>query len=403
MIDSELQSKKARVETTTLSSTKHHVDLRSDTVTKPTTLMRQAMSEAEVGDDVFGDDPTVIKLEKEVASLFGKEASLFFPSGTMCNLVSVMTHCTKRGSEVILGSKCHIHIYEQAGIAQIAGVGSCVLPNLDDGTIDVKAIEEAIRTPNIHFPVTELIALENTHNYCGGKVLSKDYLKSVHVLSQRKNIPIHLDGARIWNAADASGLSLEEMASYVDTLSVCLSKGLGAPSGSLLVGTKSFIERARRTRKAVGGGMRQVGILAAAGLQAISDYQLLGIIKEDHRRAQILAHGLSKIDGLLLDPQSVQTNIIFVSMDMTKFTTTTTATATDTRTGAGVTTSSEGESTDYASELMSAVSEYGVKVLPKSQSTLRLVVHRDLCDEDMTYTVAVFEQVMRQLLLAAHC
>jgi threonine aldolase len=234
------------------------VDLRSDTVTRPSLAMRTAMFEAEVGDDVFGDDPTVQILEDKVSKMFEKEAALFFPTGTMSNLAATMSWCSSRGSEVILGDKSHIFLFEQGGSAQIAGVSSRTLPNNPDGTIDIDQIEEAIRRPNIHFPMTELISIENTHNFCGGRVLPNGYVNSLSALAKQKGIPLHLDGARIWNAATATDTPLAELVRGVDSASVCLSKGLGAPVGSLLIGPTSLIKKARRIRKVLGGGMRQV-------------------------------------------------------------------------------------------------------------------------------------------------
>ena len=240
------------------------VDLRSDTVTRPSSAMRTAMFEAEVGDDVFGDDPTVLKLESRMSQLFQKESALFFPSGTMSNLAATMSWCTKRGSEMILGDSSHMFLYEQGGVAQLAGVLPRCLQNELDGSIHLHSIEKAVRQNNIHFPVTELIALEDTHNYCGGRVLPKGYLESVGAYARSRDIAVHLDGARIWNAAAASQTPLHEIVKGADSVSVCLSKGLGAPAGSVLLGPSAFIERARRSRKALGGGMRQVGILASA-------------------------------------------------------------------------------------------------------------------------------------------
>lgn len=236
------------------------IDLRSDTVTKPSSLMRKVMFEAEVGDDVFEEDPTVNKLEHRVATMFGKESSLFLPTGTMSNLAATMAWCGSRGSEAIVGSSSHIYLYEQSNIAQIAGVSPHVLPNQLDGTIDLNLIERGIRANNIHFPVTELISIENTHNYCGGRIIPSTYLESLYQLAKSNNIPVHLDGARIWNAASASGTTLSKLAESADSITACLSKGLGAPVGSMLVGPTSFIKKARRIRKALGGGMRQSGM-----------------------------------------------------------------------------------------------------------------------------------------------
>eukprot|EP01031_Cornospumella_fuschlensis_P036547 gene36547-44335_t len=228
------------------------IDLRSDTVTKPTPAMRKLMGEAEVGDDVFGEDPTVNLLEARVAKMFNKEKALFLPSGTMSNLVACMTWCTSRGSEMILGDSSHIHLFEQGGVSSIGGIATKMLPNKPDGTIDLGLLEASIRTQNIHFPLTELISLENTHNFCGGRVLSSQYMEDIGWLSNRHSVPVHVDGARIWNAATHTGKSPAQLTAAAASVSVCFSKGLGAPAGSALVGPEGFVQRARRLRKALG-------------------------------------------------------------------------------------------------------------------------------------------------------
>ena len=249
------------------------IDLRSDTVTLPTCEMREAMSIALVGDDVYCEDPTVQILEKRVAKMFQKESALFFPSGTMSNLTAVLSWCSTRGSEIIVGDNSHMFLFEQAGASQFGGVSLRTVPNLPDGTMNIDTINSAIREDDIHEPVTKLICIENTHNACGGTVLPISFLKELKDLSDKHNIPIHLDGARIWNAIKAMKKEPHEISIYVDSLSVCLSKGLGAPIGSLLIGSMGFIIKARRIRKALGGGMRQVGILAAAGIKALDDFE----------------------------------------------------------------------------------------------------------------------------------
>lgn len=344
------------------------VDLRSDTVTKPSANMRKAMSEAVVGDDVFGEDPTLIELEAKVAGMFRKEASLFVPTGTMSNLAAVMSWCQSRGSEMILGHNSHIHVYEQGGAAQLAGVYSQVLQNNADGSIDIEAIENAIRIPNIHFPKTELIALENTHNMCGGRIVSIDYMKELYKVASDRGIPVHVDGARIWNAAAGSGVPLHEWGSCADSLSVCLSKGLGAPVGSVLVGPRAFIDRARRTRKALGGGMRQAGVLAAAGLRALSDYEG-GILQIDHDRAKRLGVGISEISGFHVNTDHLETNIFLVDLD------------------AAAPAEWDGQ------RLSASLKELGVKTLLKGPRTLRLVVHRDLEEADIEYTLQCFRAI----------
>lgn len=289
------------------------IDLRSDTVTKPTPAMRRAMADAEVGDDVYGEDPTVNRLEAMVAERLGKEAAVFVPSGTMGNLIAVLSHCG-RGDEMILGDQSHIFHYEQGGSAAVGGVHPRTLPNRADGTIDLAQIEDAIRSDNEHYPVTRLIALENTHNRCGGAVLTPAYIDSVGALAKTRGIKLHIDGARLWNAAVALGESPARLVAAADSVSVCFSKGLAAPVGSAVAGAHEFIRRARRMRKQVGGGMRQAGVLAAAAIVALE--QMVERLAEDHANAAQLARGLAAIDGIALDPATVSTNIVY--FDVTK-------------------------------------------------------------------------------------
>lgn len=351
------------------TSNRKVVDLRSDTVTRPNLAMRTAMFEAVVGDDVFGDDPTVHILEKKLAVMFEKESALFFPSGTMSNLAATMSWCGSRGSEMILGDSSHMFLYEQGGVSQIAGVLPRTISNQRDGTINLESIEKAVRQNNIHFPVTELIALEDTHNFCGGRVLPKGYLEAVSSFAKSRDIALHLDGARIWNAATTSKSSLAAATKGADSISVCLSKGLGAPSGSVLLGPKDFIERARRCRKALGGGMRQVGILAAAGLQAIADYEA-GILVPDHHKARLLANAIAGISGFSVTLDAVETNIVLVNVD-----------------GEG------GDPTTVAALLK----ERNILALPFGLRSVRLVTHRDIQDEDVDVVVTAFRDVSAQV------
>ena len=284
------------------------IDLRSDTVTQPTPAMRRALAAAEVGDDVYGEDPTVNRLEALVAARLGKEAALFVPSGTMGNLIAVLSHCG-RGDEMILGDQSHIFHYEQGGSAAVGGVHPRTLPNQPDGTIDLHLIEESIRGDNEHYPVTRLIALENTHNRCGGAVLTPAYSDAVGALARTHGLRLHIDGARLWNAAVALGEPPARLVAAADSVSVCFSKGLAAPVGSAVVGDAAFIRRARRMRKQVGGGMRQAGVLAAAAIVALEE--MVERLAEDHTHAQQLAQGLAAIDGIALDPATVQTNIVY--------------------------------------------------------------------------------------------
>lgn len=287
------------------------IDLRSDTVTQPTAAMRQAMAEAPVGDDVYGEDPSINRLQQMAAERLGKEAGLFVPSGTMGNLAAVLAHC-QRGDEVILGNLSHTFVFEAGGISALGGVHSCQLRNQPDGTIDLEEIRAAVRPDDIHHPITRLICLENTHNRCGGVALSVDYTRAVGELAHSLGLSLHLDGARLFNAAAAQGVSARSLAEPVDSVTFCLSKGLSAPVGSVLCGSQDFIKRARRVRKMLGGGMRQAGVLAAAGIVALET--MTGRLVEDHERARRLAGQLGQIPGLVIDPGSPSTNMIFMNL-----------------------------------------------------------------------------------------
>jgi threonine aldolase len=285
------------------------IDLRSDTVSKPSDAMRHAMASAEVGDDVFGDDPTVRALEERAAGLLGKEAALFVPSGTMGNLLSVMTH-TRPGDEILLGDQSHIFQYELGGAARIANVLTRPLANHEDGSIDPAAIAAAIRQENLHSPGTTLLCLENTHNRCGGAALPLTVMDEMTAVARERKVAVHLDGARVFNAAAALGVPAARIARDCDSVSFCLSKGLGCPVGSVLCGPGEFIERARRNRKLLGGGMRQVGILAAAGLYAL-DHNITRL-SDDHANARVLADGLRKLAPFR--PNDPATNIVVVDI-----------------------------------------------------------------------------------------
>ena len=287
------------------------VDLRSDTVTLPSPSMRKAMYEAELGDDVFQDDPTVNRLEERVASLFGKEASLFVASGTMGNLVALLTHC-RRGAQVILGNRSHIYHYEQGGMAALGGIHACPIENLPDGTLDPNTIENEITPDDLHFPRTELICLENTWN---GVPLKPAYTSTVAAIAKRYNLKMHLDGARIFNASLALGVPVNQLAREFDSVQFCFSKGLSAPVGSMVCGSKQFIDEARRNRKLVGGGMRQAGVLAAACIVALDE--MIDRLAEDHENAHALAEGLAQIPGINVDLSKVQTNMVLFSVTNT--------------------------------------------------------------------------------------
>ncbi|XP_065118798.2 uncharacterized protein [Paramisgurnus dabryanus] len=288
------------------------VDLRSDAGTKPGAAMRKTMAEAELGDDVFAEDPAVNELQKEAADMFGMEAALFVPTVTMGNLIAVMVHCRERGDEMIVGDLSHIYIYEQGGSAQLAGIHSVAVTTLADGTFDLDQLISKIRHgyPNPHYPRSRLVCIENTHNIQGGRVLPLSFLQELRSVADKFDLAVHMDGARLMNAAVAQGVHPSVILQHCHSVSVCLSKGLGAPVGTMLCGSKYFIERAVRARKALGGGMRQAGILAAAGRIALSD--MIGRLEEDHRNARHFAEALIQCQPALyqLDLATVETNIV---------------------------------------------------------------------------------------------
>lgn len=282
------------------------IDLRSDTVTKPTAAMREAMARAEVGDDVFGDDPTVKALESQTAELLGKEAALFVPSGTMANQLAIRSH-TEPGDEILVEANAHIYYYEGGGPAALSGV-MCRCINGQRGIFTGADVEAALRPADPHFPRTRLVCLENTHNRGGGKIWSIGQVQEVAAAARKHGLQLHLDGARLWNASVAAGIPERDYAAYFDTVSVCFSKGLGAPVGSALAGPKAFIERARRFRKMFGGGMRQAGIIAAGALFALANHRAR--LAEDHANAKALASGLAAVNGLEAAPAEVETNMV---------------------------------------------------------------------------------------------
>jgi len=285
------------------------IDLRSDTVTHPTPEMREAMYRAEVGDDVFGEDPTLNRLEEMAAELTGKESAVFTPSGTMSNLIAVLSH-TRHGDEIILGDRAHIFLNEAGGAAAIGGVSLRTVPNNPDGTIDIELIEGAVRGKNLHWPPSKLLCLENTHNFCGGAVLDVEYTIGASEAAHRHNLAVHLDGARIFNAAVALGVPVIELCEPVDSVCFCLSKGLSAPVGSVLCGSSDFIARARKFRKMVGGGMRQAGVIAAAGIVSLKT--MVEELAKDHKNARALADGLRQLPGL--EVEKPETNIVMIGM-----------------------------------------------------------------------------------------
>ena len=341
------------------------VDLRSDTLTHPTPLMRQAMSEAKVGDDVFGEDPTVNLLEEMVAKRLGKEAALFVASGTMANMVSQMTHCG-RGDEVILGDQSHIFFYEQGGSSALGGIHPRTVANQPDGKMALHNIEAAIRQDNIHFPITRLIVLENTHNRCNGSPLDAAYMHSVGKLARRYGLKIHVDGARLFNAAVALGVKARELVAEADSVNICLSKGLAAPVGSIVTGNREFISKARRVRKVLGGGMRQSGILAAAGIVSLTE--MVDRLEDDHVTARKLAEGLADVKGLSIDPDDVKTNIVYFQV-----------------TRKGIT----------SQTLAERLSDQGIRVLPTGPDRLRAVTHYHVTSDDIDFALDVFSRVFK--------
>jgi len=329
------------------------IDLRSDTVTQPTPSMRKALAEAEVGDDVFGEDVTVNRLEKMAAERMGKEAALFVASGTMANIVSQMSHCG-RGDEMIIGDQSHIFFYEQGGSAAIGGIHPRTLPNQPDGTLPIQEIEAAIRPADIHFPKTRLIVLENTHNRCGGAPIDIKYLKAVRDVARAHGLAVHVDGARIFNAAISLGVDTRDLVAPADSVGFCLSKGLAAPVGSVVCGTDDFILEARRIRKMLGGGMRQAGILAAAGIVSLNE--MIDRLAEDHANAQLLAWGLADMNGLSIQPERVRTNMVYVEV-----------------------TQKDMPSTALAKKLETE----GVLLLPVGPNKLRAVTHYHVTSDDI--------------------
>ncbi len=343
------------------------VDLRSDTVTHPTPEMLRAMADAEVGDDVMHEDPTVNRLQELAAEKMGKEAGLFIASGTMGNLLAVLAHAT-RGDEAILGNLSHTFLFEGGGMAALAGVSPYPLPNQPDGTLRLEDIRSAIRSKgNPHYPVSRLLILENTHNRCGGSPLSVDYTRQVGVLARENRLSFHIDGARIFNAAAALRVSVAKLSEPADSITFCLSKGLCAPVGSVLCGSSDFIARARRFRKMLGGGWRQAGVLAAAGIVALEE--MTGRLGEDHNRAKVLAKGLAEIPALELLYPDPPSNMVF----------------------ARITESSRLS----APALAEALEKVGVKINVVDEHRFRLVTHYWVDDAGITQALDGFRQVLK--------
>jgi threonine aldolase len=328
--------------------------------------MLTAISEAQVGDDVFGEDPSINKLEKMAADRLGKEAALFVASGTMGNLVSLLAHCG-RGDEIILGNLSHTFFFEQGGSAAVGGIHPRTVANQPDGTLALSEIETAIRSDNIHFPLTRLIVLENTHNLCGGRPLDIAYMQAVGEMARRHGLKIHVDGARIFNAAVALDVPVNQLAADADSVSFCLSKGLGAPVGSVVCGSREFILQARRARKVLGGGMRQAGVLAAAGIVALNE--MVERLAEDHANARKLADGLSQMPGLIIDPDLIKTDIVYFEV----------------------------KRDDMAVEdLIKQLADQGVRMLPVGPSRIRAVTNYHITSDDIDYVLDRFSQILEE-------
>ncbi len=342
---------------------KDFIDLRSDTVTKPTPAMRKAMAEAEVGDDVFGEDPTVNALQEKVAKLLGKEGALFVPSGTMANQLSIKSH-TQPGDEVIIEASSHPYNFEGGAGAALSGIQFQCLKG-SRGILDASQIEESIRPADHHFAVTRLICLENTHNRGGGSIYPLEKMAEIYRLAQSRELFVHLDGARLLNASVATGIKPQEYAQSADSVSVCLSKGLGAPIGSLVAGSKRFIDRVHRFRKMFGGGMRQAGIIAAAGIYALDHH--VERLKEDHQNAKRLAVGLKEFKGVSIDPKHVETNIVIFDVANTGM---------------------------AAAQVADAMKKEGILTHAFGKTQIRLVTHLDITAEDVEKGLKRFEKVL---------
>ena len=341
-------------------------DFRSDTTTHPTEKMRQAMASAKVGDDVYGEDPTVNALEEKAAEMLGKERGLFVASGTMGNLLAVLAHC-ERGEEAIMGTRGHTFLHEAGGVSALGGVVIHTIPNQADGTLTLKDLEYALNDPeDIHSPISKLIIIENTQNFCGGVPLSLEYTESVAAFAREHGLILHLDGARIFNAAVALGLPASKLVAPADSITFCLSKGLCAPVGSVLCGDAAFIKKARRLRKVLGGAMRQAGIIAAAGIVALDE--MVDRLAEDHRRAASLAEGLQNIDKVHLTKNAPQTNMVFFTLD---------------------------ESVRLSmAEFLTAMKQEGVLLMDSGPGEYRMVTHHDITDKAVEVALDAFKKVL---------
>jgi threonine aldolase len=341
------------------------LDFRSDTVTRPTPAMRAAMAAAEVGDDVLGDDPTVNRLQERVAALLGKEAALFVPSGTMSNLIGVRLHC-RPGDELICEVNCHLYFYEQGGYSQINGAAVRTVEG-EYGVVRPEQFLDLIRPDNEHCVRTRLVCLENTHNRGGGRIQPYEYVAAICRWAHEHGLTTHLDGARLWNAVVATGIEFTRWTQHFDTVSVCFSKGLGAPAGSALAGPREFIAQGRRHRKVLGGGMRQSGILAAAALHALDHH--VQRLTEDHANARRMAAGIARIDGLQLVPEQIDTNMLFFRVDPAWGT---------------------------AAQFAAGLKQRGLLVLATAPQTIRAVTHLDVTAADVDRAVGIVGEVVRR-------
>ncbi len=341
------------------------IDLRSDTVTQPTPEMRRAMFEAKVGDDVFGEDPTINALQEKAAYLLGKEAAIFVASGTMGNQLSIKSH-TQPGDEVIIEAGGHAMNFEGGAGAVLSAVQFMAIPGTR-GVFDAEQVEAAIRVEDPHYPQSRLIVIENTHNRGGGTVFPLKNILRIREVAERRGLGMHMDGARLWNACVASGISPKEYAAPFDSVSVCLSKGLGCPAGSLVAGSKDFVRRVHRFRKMVGGGMRQIGFLGAAGIYALDHH--INRLEEDHRKARKMAQALARIKNLLIRPEEVETNILFFDVSPVERT---------------------------AQEVAAALQQKGVLVHPTSKTRIRCVAHLDVSFTEIDQAAETIEAVMKK-------
>lgn len=355
------------------------IDLRSDTVTLPSPAMREAIARAELGDDVYGEDPTINRLEELAAEMMGKEAALLVTSGTQGNLTALLAQAA-RGTRVILGDQSHIWYYEAGGASALGGLIYHTLPNLPDGTLDLDLVRAAlVRSNDPHRSPPGIVCLENTHNRCGGVIIKPEYMAKVHDLARWADVPLHLDGARIFNSAVALGIPLRELTRHVDTVQFCLSKGLAAPIGSMVAGSRQFIDSARRVRKMLGGGMRQAGIIAAAGIVALEE--MMERMAEDHANARIFAEGLTAIPGINVDLTKVQTNIVYFDVDV------------------------EDDSGEMysgpAGRFVEAMRERDVLLNGSGGRSVRAVTHYGISADDVRQAIAAVADVMQQLPIAA--